>query len=106
MTRKALARRITEVLFNEPATRRVAGAAQPERLRGFWPVLCCSSVKGHGGYSTLPAPCTSQNSQRRSYTSLKPGALAHLSQLARLVTREAAPEAHRGQKVCTTGAMS
>ena len=30
MTRKALARRIAEVLFNEPATRRGAGAAQPE----------------------------------------------------------------------------
>jgi hypothetical protein len=37
MTRKTLARRIVELLFNEPATRRGAGAAQPEGLRGFWP---------------------------------------------------------------------
>ena len=37
MTRKALARRIAELLFNEPATPRGAGAAQPEGLRGFWP---------------------------------------------------------------------
>jgi hypothetical protein len=33
MTRKALARRIAEVLFNEPATRRGAGAA-PTALVG------------------------------------------------------------------------
>src|ERR1700761_8692273 len=33
MTRKALARRIAEVLFNEPATRRGAGAA-PNRRAG------------------------------------------------------------------------
>ena len=31
--------------------------------------------------------------------------LTHLSQLARSVTWEAAPDGHRGQKVCTTGAM-
>jgi hypothetical protein len=37
MTRKALVRRIAGVLFNEPATRRGAGDAQPEGLRGFWP---------------------------------------------------------------------
>jgi len=37
MTRKALARRIAELLFNEPATRRGAGAAQPGGLCGFWP---------------------------------------------------------------------
>ena len=45
MTRKALARRIAEVLFNEPATRRAAGAA-PTRRAGanFGRVLCCSSV--------------------------------------------------------------
>ena len=32
-------------------------------------------------------------------------ALARLSQLEGLATREAAPEAHRGQKACTTRAM-
>jgi hypothetical protein len=37
MTRKALARRIAEVLFNEPATRRGAGAGPTGGLRGFWP---------------------------------------------------------------------
>src|ERR1700724_1621169 len=31
--------------------------------------------------------------------------LAHLSQLEESATREGAPELHRGQKVCTTGAM-
>ena len=36
MTRKALARRIAEVLFNEPATRRGAGAAPTQGLREFW----------------------------------------------------------------------
>ena len=34
MTRKALARRIAELLFNEPATPRGAGAAPTRRLRG------------------------------------------------------------------------
>jgi hypothetical protein len=38
MSRKALARRIAELLFNEPATRRGASACpNPEGLRGFWP---------------------------------------------------------------------
>jgi hypothetical protein len=32
-------------------------------------------------------------------------ALTHLSQLEGSGTREGAPEVHRGQKVCTTGAM-
>jgi hypothetical protein len=31
--------------------------------------------------------------------------LAHPSQLAGLAVRETAPDGHRGQKVCTTGAM-
>ena len=31
--------------------------------------------------------------------------LTHLSQLEESATREGAPELHRGQKVCTTGAM-
>jgi hypothetical protein len=31
--------------------------------------------------------------------------LTHLSQLARLASREAAPDGHRGQKVCTTEAV-
>jgi hypothetical protein len=31
--------------------------------------------------------------------------LTHLSQLEGSATREGAPEVHRGQKVCTTGAM-
>jgi hypothetical protein len=43
MTRKALARRIAEVLFNEPATRRGAGAApNPKGCADFGRVLCCS----------------------------------------------------------------
>jgi hypothetical protein len=35
MTGKALARRIAEVLFNEPATRRGAGAAPTRRAAGI-----------------------------------------------------------------------
>ena len=34
-----------------------------------------------------------------------PSLLAHLSQLAGLAARETAPDGHRSQKVCTTGAM-
>jgi hypothetical protein len=34
-----------------------------------------------------------------------PSSLAHLSQLAGLAARETAPDGHRSQKVCTTGAM-
>jgi phosphopantothenoylcysteine decarboxylase len=33
------------------------------------------------------------------------GMLTHLSQLAGLASREAAPDGHRGQKVCTTEAV-
>jgi hypothetical protein len=76
MTRKALARRIAEVLFNEPATRRGAGAAPTrEGLRGFGRMLCCSSVKDQCGYSPSPRRAPSQNSQQRCHTSLRLGAL-------------------------------
>ena len=52
MTGKALARRIAELLLNEPATRRVAGAApNPKACADFGRVLCCSSVKDRSGYS-------------------------------------------------------
>ena len=37
MTRKALARRIAGVLFNEPARGEAPAPPQPEGLRGFWP---------------------------------------------------------------------
>jgi hypothetical protein len=41
------------------------------------------------------------------FPGLKPWAkfLTHLSQLAGLAARETAPDGHRSQKVCTTGAM-
>jgi len=48
MTRKALARRIAEVLFNEPATRRGAGAAQPEGLRDLAGALLLVGQRPHG----------------------------------------------------------
>jgi hypothetical protein len=76
MTRKALARRIAEVLFNEPATRRGAGAAPTRRAcADFGRVLCCSSVKEHSGYSPSSRRAPSQNSQQRCYPSLRLGAL-------------------------------
>jgi hypothetical protein len=82
MTRKALARRIAEVLFNEPATRRGAGAAPTRRAcADFGRVLCCSSVKDHSGYSPSyrqsgsDRRAPSQNSQQRCYPSLRLGAL-------------------------------
>jgi hypothetical protein len=64
MTRKALAKRIAETLFNEPATRRGAGAAPTRRAcADFGRVLCCSSVKDHSGYS--PSSRTQPKSIRR-----------------------------------------
>src|ERR1700726_4939938 len=76
MTRKALVRRIAQVLFNEPATRRGAGAAPTRRVaRILARVLCCSSVKDHCGYSPSSRRAPSQNSQQRCYTSLRLGAL-------------------------------
>jgi hypothetical protein len=49
----------------------------------------------------------SQPTQRTSSASEPQpvGLLAHLSQLEGSATREGAPEVHRDQKVCTTGAM-
>ena len=79
MNRKALARRIAEVLFNEPATRRGAGAAPTRRAcADFGRVLCCSSVKDHSGYSPSSRRAPGQNSQQRRYTSLRLGALARI----------------------------
>ena len=76
MTRKALARRIAEVLFNEPATRRGAGAAPTRRAcADFGRVLCCSSVKDHSGYSLSSRRAPNQNPQQRCYTSHGSGAL-------------------------------
>jgi hypothetical protein len=81
MTRKALVRRIAEVLFNEPATRRGAGAGPTRRAaRILAGVLCCSSVKDHSGYSPSYRQSGSdrrapnQNSQQRCYTSHGSGA--------------------------------
>jgi len=91
MTRKALARRIAEVLFNERATRRAPASPQPEGLRGFWRVLCCSSVKDHSGYSPSyrqsdsDRRAPSQNSQQRCYTSHGSGALIWAVPQAKLV---------------------
>ena len=77
MTRKALARRIARVLFNEPATRRGAGAALTlEGCAAFAQVLCCSSVKDHCGYSPSSRRAPGQNPPQRCYTSRGLGALA------------------------------
>jgi hypothetical protein len=92
MTRKALARRIAEVLFNEPATRRGAGAAPTRRgCADFGRVLCCSSVKDHSGYSPSSRRAPSQNSQQRCYTSLRLGAFAALRNPLSAIATEATP---------------
>ena len=76
MTRKALARRIAEVLFNEPATRRAVGAAPTRRaVAAFGRALCCSSVKDHCGYSPSWCHAPGQNPRQRCYTSRGLGAL-------------------------------
>jgi hypothetical protein len=76
MNRKALVRRIAECLFNEPATRRGAGAAPTRRAcADFGRLLCCSSVKHHSGYSPSSRRASSQNSQQRCYTNLRLDAL-------------------------------
>jgi hypothetical protein len=75
MTRKALARRIAEVLFNEPATRRGAAPPQPEGLRGFWPGALLLVVKDHSGYSPSSRRAPNQNPLQRCYTSQGSGAL-------------------------------
>jgi hypothetical protein len=68
------ARRIAELLFNEPATRR--GAAPTRRAaRDSGRVLCGPSVKDHSGYSPSSRRAPSQNSQQRCYSSLRIGAL-------------------------------
>src|SRR5271165_4599553 len=74
MTRKALARRIAEVLFNEPATRRGAGAAPTRRaariLAGCFVARRSKTTAG----ILPPRRAPSQNSQQRCYTSLRLGA--------------------------------
>src|SRR6202011_6363663 len=67
-------RRIAELLFNESATRRGAGAAQPEGLRGFWPVALLLVGQRPPRVFSLLAPRTQPNSQQRCYTSLRLGA--------------------------------
>jgi hypothetical protein len=64
-------RRIAASLFNEPATRRGAGAApNPKGCADFGQVLCCSSVKDHSGYSPSSRRAPSQNSQPRKHPGL------------------------------------
>jgi hypothetical protein len=83
MTRKALARRIAEVLFNEPATRRGAGAAPTRRaariLAGCFVARRSKTTAGilppnRQSGSDRRAP--NQNPQQRCYTSHGSGALA------------------------------
>jgi hypothetical protein len=75
MTRKALVRRIAEPYLTSQQRGEAPAPPQSEGLRGFWGVLCCSSVKDHTGYSPSSRRAPSQNSQQRCYTSLRFGAL-------------------------------
>ena len=102
MTRKTLARRIAEILFNEPATRRGAGATPTRRAcADFGRVLCCSSVKDHSGYSPSyrqsgsDRRAPSQNPLQRCYTSHGCGALACPTQSVAFSWLAAAPRRHR-----------
>jgi hypothetical protein len=76
MTGKALARRIAELLLNEPATRRGAGAA-PTRRAARILAGCFVAPRSKTTAGILPprAALPSQNSQQRCYTSLRLGAL-------------------------------
>jgi hypothetical protein len=75
MTRKALARRIAELLFNEPATRRGAGAAPTRRAaRILAGCFVARQSKTTAGNSRSSRRAPSQNSRQRCYTSLRLGA--------------------------------
>ena len=76
MTRKALARRIAEVLFNEPATRRGGGADPIRRAERI--LAGCFDARRSKTTAGIPPSsrrASSQNSQQRCYTSLTLGAL-------------------------------
>ena len=83
MARKALARRIAEVLLNEPATRRGAGAAPTRRaariLAGCFVARRSKTTAGILPGTASPARTAAHPakiSQQRCYTSLRLGALA------------------------------
>ena len=78
MTRKALARRIAEVLFNEPATRRGAGAA-PTRRAARILAGCFVARRSKTTAGILPPRAAHPTKIRSSAaTSLRLGALAFL----------------------------
>ena len=78
MTRKALARRIAEVLFNEPATRRGAGAAPTRRAaRILAGCFVARRSKTTAGYAPSSRRAPRQNSPQRCYTSLRLRALVY-----------------------------
>jgi len=102
MTRKALARRIAELLFNEPATRRGAGAAPTRRAaRILAGCFVARQSKTTAGILPPRAAHPSQNSQQRCYTSLRLGApvaspafpFAPSLDLRRRIARERVPTA-------------
>ncbi len=85
MTRKALARRIAELLFNEPATQRGAGAAPTRRaariLAGCFVARRSKTTAGILPPTASPARTAAHPAKIRSpesirgYTSLRLGAL-------------------------------
>jgi hypothetical protein len=76
MTRKALARRISESIFNEPGTRRGAGADATRRAaRLLAGCFVARRSKTTAGILCSSRRAPSQNSQQRCYTSRRLGVL-------------------------------
>src|SRR5580693_1702047 len=75
MTRKALARRIAEVLFNEPATRRGAGAA-PTR-RAAWILAGCFVARRSKTTAGMLPPRAAHPAKIRSSAAIRASDLAH-----------------------------
>jgi hypothetical protein len=81
MTRKALARRIAEVLFNEPATRRGAGAAPTRRaariLAGCFVARRSKTTAGMLPSTASPARTVAHPAKIRSSAAIPASDLVH-----------------------------
>jgi len=76
MTRKALARRIAEVLFNEPATRRGAGAAPTRRAAARILAGCFVARRSKTTAGILP-PRAAHPAKIRSSAAIRASDLVH-----------------------------
>ena len=81
MTRKALARRIAELLFNEPATRRDAGAAPTRRaariLAGCFVARRAKTTAGMLPSTASPARTAAHPAKIRSSAAIRASDLVH-----------------------------